>query len=295
MSRYKISDLENLSGVKAHTIRIWEQRYKLLVPLRTETNIRYYDDDQLKKLLNVVSLMNAGHKISTISKYSPEVFNEHIVATANAGGVGIKEEMLISQMISAGLAYDEVQFEKAFSNSILSFGLMSAYQKVFYPMLLKIGLLWATSDLYPTQEHFVSNLIKQKLFTAIDSLNPPSNESQKWLLFLPEDEQHELGLLISNYCLRVKGVKVFYLGQDVPLENLTSMALEIKPTHFLTFSVRSNNVNAINTYFSKVEKDFNNPSVYICCKEDLVEDLTLTANQKAITSFEAFQELMDKV
>ena len=113
MGRYKISDLENLSGVKAHTIRIWEQRYKLLTPLRSETNIRYYDDTQLRKLLNVVSLMNSGNKISAISKLTEEQLHDKIGVLSNVGGSGIKEEMLINQMIGAGLSFDEVQFENA--------------------------------------------------------------------------------------------------------------------------------------------------------------------------------------
>lgn len=292
MSEYKISDLESLSGVKAHTIRIWEQRYKILTPLRTDTNIRYYDDEQLRKLLNIVSLMNTGIKISAISKLTEEELNAKISSLVNVGGAGIKEEMLINQMISAGLSYDEALFEKAFSNSILSFGIMTAYQKVFYPMLIKIGLLWSTTELYPSQEHFISNLIKQKMFAAIDALNPPSNETEKWLLFLPEGEQHDLALLIANYGLRAKGKKVIYLGANVPLENLHLISKQVKPTHYLTFSVKSNQHDPVNEYLAYLGKEFNNPPFYICCGSGIVENLKLSSNQKAITSFEAFQELI---
>ncbi len=292
MGRYKISDLENLTGVKAHTIRIWEQRYKVLTPLRTETNIRYYDDEQLRKLLNVVSLMNAGNKISAISKFSEKELNEKVAEIVSANGGGAKEEMLINQMISAGLTYDEVLFDRAFSNAILSFGIMTAYKKIFYPMLIKIGLLWTITQLKPSQEHFISNLIKQKMFAAIDALNPPTNKQMRWLLFLPEGEEHDLGLLIANYGLRAKGYKVFYLGTNVPLDNLYSIVKEIKPTNYLTFAVKGNQSNDINEYLQNMKTEFNDPTIYICCEDSLTKDLTLSNNQHTICSFEEFQELI---
>jgi len=294
MAKYKISDLENLSGVKSHTIRIWEQRYKVLTPLRSETNIRYYDDEQLVKLLNVVSLIKSGAKISAISKLSDKELNAKIISLANFGVVEIKEETLINQMLSAGLSYDEASFEKAFSNSILSFGLMNAYQKVFYPMLIKIGLLWTTTEMNPAQEHFVTNLIKQKIFAAIDSLTPPTDQLENWLLFLPEGEHHYIGLLIANYGLRAKGKKVIYLGANVPLENLYLIAKQVEPTHYLTFSVRSNMHDSINKYLGHMAKEFNDPSIHICCANEVEEKLKLSPNQKGISSFKVFQELISK-
>jgi len=231
MDRYKISELERLSGIKAHTIRIWEQRYNILQPLRSDGNIRLYDGGQLKKLLNVATLIKAGNKISAISQLSQEEINQRIESLSSIVGEGIKEEMLINQMMSSGLSFDEKSFEKAFSNSILSFGLISAYKKVFYPLLNKMGLLWSLTEINPSQEHFISNLIKQKMFAAIDALSPTSNESEKWLLFLPENETHELGLLVSNYILRSNNKEVCYLGADVPRENLMDVARRINPTH----------------------------------------------------------------
>ena len=292
MSRYKISDLENLSGVKSHTIRIWERRYKILSPLRTETNIRYYNDEQLKKLLNVVSLIKSGEKISVISKLSLEEINAKISSLANFGVHGIKEETLINQMVSAGLSFDEATFEKAFSNSILSFGILDAYQKVFYPMLFKIGLLWSTTQLNPAQEHFVTNLIKQKIFAAIDALSPPIEEKENWLLFLPQGEKHDLGLLIANYGLRAQGKKVIYLGADVPLENLYLIAAQVEPTNYLTFSVRSNGHDTINQCLARMNKEFRNPSIQICCSKEIADNLQLSSNQKIISNFQQFMNLI---
>ena len=292
MAKYKISDLEQLSGVKAHTIRIWEQRYKVLVPLRTETNIRYYDDKQLLKLLNIVSLMNAGNKISVISKLSDKEFNEEIKTLGETSSIGLKEEMLTNQLIISGLAYDEKAFDKALSNSILSFGLLQSYNKVFYPMLVKLGFLWSVSELTPSQEHFVSNLIKQKMFAAIDALEPASIQTEKWVLFLPEAEMHDIGLLIANFMLRSKSVTVIYLGENVPIKNLYQVAENVKPTHYLTFAVRQNQQKMFNKYLSEMKNRFDDPNIFICCDMSFGEKLNLSDNQHAITSFDSFMNVI---
>ena len=293
MAQYKISDLEKLSGIKSHTIRIWEQRYKVLIPLRTDTNIRYYDDEQLKKLLNIVSLINAGEKISKISKLSEEEFNEKINALDKTGTSNVKEEMLTNQMVSSGLAYDEIGFEKAFSNSILSFGLMESYKRVFYPMLVKLGFLWSTSELSPSQEHFISNLIKQKMFAAIDALKPATIETENWVLFLPEGEMHDIGLLVANFMLRSKAVKVVYLGDNVPIKNLYQVADNINPTHYLTFAVRKNQKEMISNYLAEMRTRYNDPQIYICCDTLFGDKLTLSKNQHVLTSFDALQKVIE--
>lgn len=292
MGRYKISDLEKLSGVRAHTIRIWEQRYNLLKPHRTETNIRYYDDNQLKKLLNVVSLMNAGGKISAISKLTEKDFKLQINSLIQKGTKNVKEEALINQLISAGLTYDEQAFEKSFSNAILSFGLMKAYQNIFYPMLIKIGFLWSAEELNASQEHFISNLIKQKIFAAIDALTPATNSSEKWVLFLPEGEMHDIGLLIANYGLRSKGAKVVYLGESVPIKNLYEVAQSVKATHYLAFVVKHNQQTAMNDYLLQMQHKFNDPTIFICCNNFLKEKLILSKKQHAISSFDEFQKII---
>jgi DNA-binding transcriptional MerR regulator len=292
MARYKISDIENLSGVKAHTIRIWEQRYNVIVPLRTETNIRYYDDQQLKKILNIVSLINAGGKISAISRLTDSEFEKEIRSLDEKASSGLREEMLINQLVSSGLAYDEVGFEKAFSSAILAFGLLEAYKKVFYPMLIKLGFLWTASELTPSQEHFVSNLIRQKMFAAIDALKPSFKKSGKWVLFLPEGEMHDIGLLLANFILRSNGVQVIYLGENVPLKNIYQVAESISATYYLTFAVRQNQQKMFNAYLSKMGADFADSKVYVCCDLALSEKLNFSKNQSAITSFEDFQKIL---
>ncbi len=293
MSRYKISDLENLSGIKAHTIRIWEQRYDILVPLRTESNIRYYDDAQLKKLLNVVSLINSGLKISQIGKLDDREISNRIEAIFITEKLEVKEELLINQLISSGLTYDEAVFDKAFTNAIIGFGLMQAYQKIIYPMLVKMGLLWSTNELNPAQEHFVSNLVRQKISAAIDSLTNGSSNNERWLLFLPQGEFHDLGLMVANYGLKQNGKKVFYLGDNVPSNNLIDVANDTAPTHFLTFAVRQNQEKEMNKLLAKIASEFTNSKFYVCCSPSFAEGLKLAQNQEVITSYNDYLTMLD--
>ncbi|MDG1477481.1 MAG: MerR family transcriptional regulator [Vicingaceae bacterium] len=288
MGTYKISDLEKLSGVKAHTIRVWEQRYEILTPLRTETNIRYYNDRQLRKFLNVVSLINAGNKISSIGKLSEVDFNTRINKLLNSKNSELKEEIIINQLISSGLSYDEVSFEKAFSRAVLSFGLIGTYQKVLYPMLLKIGYLWTMSELTVSQEHFVTSLVKQKILTAIDSLTLPTKPLYQWVLFLPEGEIHEIGLLIASYALRKNGVKVIYLGKDVLKTDLFSAADSNSFTHFLFFVVKQNQDKVVNSYLNEMNKRYKNASCLICCSNSYLDKINLHQNQRIISDFDQF-------
>lgn len=288
MVKYKISDLEHLTGIKAQTIRMWEQRYNVLMPHRTKTNIRFYDEVHVKKILNVVSLLNSGVKISAVSKLDEAELNKRTSSLAlTATDVELKEELIINQMISSGLSYDEELFEKAFRNAILSFGLMQAYKRVFYPMLLKIGLLWTISELNPAQEHFVTNLVKQKLFAAIDSLGISKN-SEKWILFLPSNELHDLGLLVANYGLRSKGIEVCYLGTDVPLANLYTVFETVNPSHCLMFSVKPNQQNMVNKYLSFLDDSYPNMNTFLCCNKSLAAKIECSKNQKIITNFDDF-------
>jgi DNA-binding transcriptional MerR regulator len=257
MAVYSIKELEQLSNVKAHTIRIWEQRYNMFTPERTDTNIRLYNDEQLKKLLNVCVLMNNGMKVSAISKLSNKQIGVEIDKYIQSSLQNEhQDETIINQMIITISNFDEAQFEKLFSNAVLRFGLLNTYVKIVYPMLVRMGLLWSKSDVIPAQEHFLSNLIKQKLFAAIDALPLPAKPDQTWVLFLTEEEEHELGLLFSNYLIRQSGKKVIYLGQRVPYDNLATVVQKNKPTHLFTFIVKKPSGNFLEEFIKKFTKDF---------------------------------------
>ncbi len=231
---YHIVDLEKLSGIKAHTIRIWEKRYQLIEPHRTETNIRQYDDMQLKKLLNVASLLNNGYKISEVAKLSLTELRQEVLKISDY--TKDNNEHIINDLTLAMMQYDEVGFDKCISTAVLKFGLLDTMLHIIYPFLNKVGLMWSIDNTMPAQEHFTSHLIKQKLLSAIDSL-PHATSKELYLLFLPENEFHEIGLLLSHYILRTKGIRTIYLGQNVPIANIEASIKQIQPTHLLTMII----------------------------------------------------------
>jgi len=236
---YSIQDLEELSGVKAHTIRIWEKRYNLLVPERTATNIRLYSDNDLRKLLNVSTLINLGLKISKISELSELEIGEKIEEHLLPEKTDKQTELFINNLISAGITFDTFRFDSTFSSAILRFGLRDTYTKVLLPVLIRIGLMWGKNQIIPAQEHLISNLIKQKLFAGIDGLPLNTSPKKKYLLFLPPNENHEIGLLLSYYLLKQAGHRVYYLGANVPINNLNIAVKSANPDFIVFFAVRS--------------------------------------------------------
>jgi MerR family transcriptional regulator, light-induced transcriptional regulator len=262
--QYSISALEKLSGIKAHTIRIWEQRYKVLVPSRTDTNIRYYDDEQLKKLLNVVTLLQNGHRISKVSEMSKEEMHDKVgqIIEQSDKGEGTKQAF-INQLISAALTMDIFSFEMVFQRVRKSFNLEDTYIQVLQPLLVRVGLLWSKSKMNPAQEHFLSNLIRQKLMAAIDQLPLPKETKNRWLLFLPPDEYHDIGLLFAHFLLRKYNNHVLYLGANVPEEDVHMVAEHFKPTHALLFVLKNMSVKNGNYILDSLQKKLPETKLFI--------------------------------
>ncbi|HNX43673.1 MAG TPA: cobalamin B12-binding domain-containing protein [Bacteroidales bacterium] len=232
MKHYSIKDIEKITGIKAHTIRIWEKRYHLVSPERTLTNIRYYNDMDMKRLLNIAILNRYGYKISNLVEMSGEEINKRVIE------VTLHETdftSLIESFIVAMIEYDEVRFEKALNSAIIRLGFESAITNVIYPFLAKVGILWQTGVVIPGQEHFVTNLIRQKLILAIDSRQAiKKNHPRRFILFLPENEFHEIGLLFAHYLLKKYGHNTIYLGQNVPLSDVQQLVSLKKPDFILT-------------------------------------------------------------
>lgn len=218
MGHYSIKDLEKLTGIKAHTIRIWEKRYGIINPERTDTNIRTYSDEELKRLLNVSILNNHGLKISKIAKLRPEDVNVELTRIAENDS---KYETQIDSLVVAMVDLDRRKFEKILGDCTLKLGFEDTCIRVLYPFLQKVGLMWQTDSINPAQEHFISNLIRQKLFVAIDELYDPDLDGKpKVVMALPEGEMHELGLLFYRYLMERRGYNTIYLGQSVPFNDL---------------------------------------------------------------------------
>lgn len=215
---FSIRDLENISGIKAHTIRIWEKRYNLLSPERSKTNIRYYSHQNLQKLLNIVLLNNNNYKISKISKMSDELIN--ITARDLALNTTINDDAINSLKLSM-FKFDKISFNTTYNKLLDKKNFREIFKEVFIPFLEHLGLLWQTETILPVHEHFISNLITQKIQINTDVLNYTKILSDNvFILFLPVNEIHELGLLYLNYELVLRGHRTIYLGQNLPLNNL---------------------------------------------------------------------------
>lgn len=241
MDAFTIKDLENLSGIKAHTIRIWEQRYTFLNPQRTDTNIRYYNNQELKTLLNVALLNKYGFKISHIDKMNQDEMREKILSLSQ---VQAQQERIINELIQSMIELNIDEFEETLENFIMARGIEKTITQIIFPFLEKIGILWITNHINPAQEHLVTNIIRQKLIVGIESTGSHFQSDKALLLFLPEGEHHELGLLFIYYLLKSRGVKVWYLGANVPLKDLSYVA-EIKKPDFIYTHLTSvaNNFN----------------------------------------------------
>lgn len=232
MAVYSIKDLERLSGIKAHTLRIWEQRYGILSPERSDTNIRTYNEEDLKKVLNISILNNKGYKISKIANLGEILIREKVLEVTETSPDAIIQ---IDSLVLAMVEMDEERFEKSLSYNILRQGFDNTVQDIVFPFLQKVGILWQTNSINPAQEHFISNLIRQKLIVAIDAANQKVDPAApKVLLYLPDQELHEISLLFANYTLKSKGLKTIYLGQSVPHENLNSVFQLHRPTYMVS-------------------------------------------------------------
>jgi len=252
MGRYSIKELEQLSGIKAHTIRIWEKRHNLIQPSRTPTNIRLYSDEDLKKIINVSLLNNSGFKISKIVDMSHDELNRQVLQlTEHTTDISVHIEQLVVAMIDM----EEEAFEKTLNTLILRYSFERTITEIVYPFLEKIGLLWQTGNITPAHEHFMSNLIRQKLMVAIDGLPLPPRSARKILLFLPEGELHELGLLFYHFLTRKAGWRTYYLGQNVPHSDLVSVYKTHRPDLMLT-SITSAFSGDIRFYLGRLEEDF---------------------------------------
>jgi methanogenic corrinoid protein MtbC1 len=293
MDSYSISDLEEYSGIKAHTIRIWEQRYKALTPSRSDGNTRYYSNEQLRRLLNIVSLMGSDYKTSELCKMSDAGLNELLEKKLNLSiSTDNIDEYFISQILASGIEFNEAHFEKLFSNCILRFGLGKTYLNVIYPTLVRAGLLWAKNSLSVGSEHFISNLIRQKILAAIDSLPPAKSNQNSWLLFLPANEFHEIGILFSYYLIRQAGKKVVYLGANVPFDTLKSTADETKPSNLFFFFVHYTKPEESQNYLNQLVKNFRDAKIYVSGNQKLISQLKTNKGINWIQSVEQFQKLL---
>ena len=236
MISYSIKDLEKITGIKAHTIRIWEKRYGIVQPSRTQTNIRCYSDEDLRHLMNVAILNKYGYKISNIQGMTPEEISKSVVDLTHQN---LDNDHLVDNLVMAMIELDEQRFDKIMSSSIIKQGFEYTFENLLARFLEKIGILWQIGSVNPTQEHFITQLIRQKLILAIDGQQELRKGYKKFALFLPENEYHEVALLYIYFMIRKKGHMVIYLGQNVPLVNLKNV-FEVHKVDYLLTSITAN-------------------------------------------------------
>ena len=229
MNSFTIRDIENLCGIKAHTLRIWEQRYQLVNPRRKAGNHRLYDNDDLKYLLRIAYLYHNGHKISKLAGLSEDEVRQLTLSLVSANG---SVEIFVNHLMEASLDFDQVRFDKILHNIILHMGFRKAITQVAYPFLNKIGLLWLTGHLVPAQEHFASALIIRKILVAINGLdNPLPGGGRKVLIYAPKGEFHEIPLLYMRYLMKRKGTHTIYFGTDIDIDELTCYCQQKSVSH----------------------------------------------------------------
>ncbi|MCF8339167.1 MAG: MerR family transcriptional regulator [Bacteroidales bacterium] len=260
MAGYTIKDLERLSGVKAHTIRIWEKRYGIITPNRTDTNIRRYNDEDLKSILNIAILRENGYKISDIVSFNNKELSDQVLNfTTNPR----HHSTQINNLILAMIELDDRKFDKIITNSTVRIGFEETILNVIYPFLEKIGILWQIGSVNAAQEHFVTNLLRQKLLVALDGqMSGAHPEAKRFMLFLPESEYHELGLLFFAYIVRKSGHKIIYLGQSVPFEDVVEVAKMKEPDYIITSVTAALDQEALDQFINNLSSHFSKQTIF---------------------------------
>lgn len=293
MSTYSIKDIEQLSGIKAHTIRIWEQRYNFLKPKRTDTNIRFYDDHDLKLILNISLLKDHGHKISKISKMAYADLSKEVQKITDKRS---DQSEQIQALTLAMLDLDEERFEKIVSTNILRSGFEKTILSVISPFFTRIGVLWQTGAITPAHEHFISNLIRQKIIVAIDGqLGANTATHETFMLFLPEGELHEITLLFSSYIIKSKSHKVIYLGQNLPFSDLKEVYSVHNPRYLVSVFTSYPQSDKVQQYIYKLSDSFKESIILLSGFQLVGNDYDYPENVKILNKLEDLVFFLDAI
>jgi DNA-binding transcriptional MerR regulator len=287
MNRFTIRDIENLCGIKAHTLRIWEQRYNLFTPKRKQSQHRVYDCDDLKELLRISFLYHHGYKISKIAELSPDQVREEISRVLPQC---CNYEIYVHQLIEASVQLETDNFERVVNGLVMRIGLEKAIVHVFFPFLQRIGLLWMTNHIIPAQEHFCSHIIRKKIICAIDGLDPVNDADRNVVLFAPPGEEHEIPLLVINYFFKKNGIRTAYFGINTNMETLQYYAQYHNVTHFYMHVITYLDSPDMQTLIGLLCKTFPDKKIFVsgpacsCVEKG-------RPNLKQVTSFEEMTRL----
>lgn len=290
---FSIRDMENLSGIKAHTIRIWEKRYNLFSPERTTTNIRNYSIGSLQKLLNITLLYNNGYKISKIAKLDesqiPAMVKEIVAKNS-------KKSHALNAFKLAMLNFDQSLFQKTYNSLLAERSFRDVFYEVFIPLLNELGLLWQTDTISPAHEHFISNLIKQKIYIQTEKLQTeePTKHDKVFALFLPENEIHDIGLLYINYEITLRGYKSIYLGQTMPMENLSDLLKYYNHINFVSYFTVAPTPNELQAYLEQFSNLLElSPDSRLLVLGHQIRHATADTFPESVQAFNSIEQLLE--
>ena len=293
MGNYSIDQFSSITGITKFVLRTWENRYDYLKANRSETNIRIYSDDMIVRALNTNYLLENGYKISKVSKITDvELFA--IVDDIKVKRIEGIESYYINQIIISTLDFNTSKFNKLFEDGVLEFGIFDFYKKVILITLERIGVLWLTNKMVPSQEHFLSENIKQKLIVASDIYFKKENKRETWVLFLPENEFHEIGLLFTRFLLLKNGFNVIYLGSNLPCESLNQLDDKLKIDNTLMFAVSNSSIININSTIKFLESNFESANKYIISSEMTARMIVKKSSVNIITDINSFINIISK-
>lgn len=287
MGQYSIKDVEVLSGIKAHTLRIWEKRYDFLKPERTDTNIRYYNDYQLRLILNISTLNRKGYKISRIAHMTEKELNAELLRSSDEADTDDQTDRLVRAMID----FEADAFEKVINQFTNKFGFEDTCIRLFFPFMMRTGVLWTAGTIRPAQEHFVTNLLRRKLLAAIDRVQTPvRDDAKRYVLFLPEGENHETLLLFTEYLLRLRGQHVVYLGSAVPMEDLVYIRDAFRPDVLVTYISIEQETISTQEYLRQLAEMYPDTRILAGGARLTQPDLHLAAHITVVNSVAALKE-----
>lgn len=291
---FSIKDLENLSGIKAHTIRIWEKRYNVLEPTRTDTNIRLYDLASLQKLLNITLLHNHGYKISKISKYPPEKIPELVREIISEKST---KSHAISAFKMAMMNFDQTLFFTTYNTLLAKKSFREVFYEVIIPLMTELGLLWQSNTISPAHEHFISYLIKQKLLINTEKVQilEPTKKDKVFVLYLPMNEIHELGLMYLNYEILFHGYKTIYLGESVPTESLMDLNKYFDSIVFISYMTVQPDKNAVNDYVKEIQDSVLKEDSEVWLIGRMVEEIKNSNLNKSTKVFQSISDLVNEL
>lgn len=286
---YSIKDLEVLSGIKMHTIRIWEKRYNLLNPHRTDTNIRWYDDEDLKRLLNISMLTKNGYKISKVADWDEEQIRKKVLTISENR---TSEADYIDQFMVLMVEMDNNGFETLLNEVLTKYDFEDAYFNIFFRLFERVGTYWQVGSIFPAQEHFVTSLFRQKLIAAIDKLENASTRNATMLFYLHEEELHEMSLLFYSFLAKKSGYDIFYLGQSVPFPDLEKVNNLKHVDYVFTSFTNAISKEELEDYLVRLKETFPKQKIFITGHQVEIHTPALPRNVKTVKDFREFRKYL---